>query len=867
LFLDELGNPLAGKENWSVSASGSTLTLFVSNGSNVQKTIVVEGFSWSNTAKQFGITFGAATTLANVEQTAEFNVADGRDWLQQKHDTPNIDPFENRSLNYNAADYLYHYGIETDGHGTITGPQDADAVISYVFNGNNEADVLNGSSWLSIQQSLFSAEDAHTYTQLRRVGGTGVADSASWVGDILNGYDGDDIITGDGKKAGDSGYDTVGDRDGLIGGKGSDFIYGGAGDDYIFAWQAFTAGTFGTEYGLDFDTEEYASVREAMYNGAVSIEEVDEKNFIDGGSGNDVIAGASYDDTIDGGSGGDYIMAGAGRDVVVGGSGNDLIYADSFYVQSTTGAIVRDFIAPDVMPGEVAGEGFYSRSYFYRNGEDMDTLFNPDEDYNDVIDGGEGSDTIFGEIGNDSIAGGMGNDILFGDRPYSAGYFEGVATGFQKLSSRYHGDDVIDGGVGSDKIIGGGGSDYLVGGEGGDTIYGDVGVGVFDKKASTAIAGDTADAIKASDDGWWGTDFILGGAGTDVLVGEGNDDTLDGGDGNDQLYGDWTPEQTEAFSNTAAHAGNDTLYGGNGDDQLMGNSGDDTLEGGSGNDTLFGDSYKSGGKYSGTGDDVLAGGVGNDALYGGAGNDTLDGGSGDDYLIGGDGNDKYIIAAGGGVDVLDDDKGSSTLYLSSKPVKTLLQNNDAIIYLSEDGSNRIQMSLNSFSAVKEIYVNGRVMDLEITVPDVGTGSGTGILHGTGGNDVFLLGNQYAGSHVLGDVTGNNTLQLGDGWLDNGYLNVSATGSYTLKNNANPLSIFTAWGTSWDAIADIRLASGEVINLHIEGDEGNNNIQGINGDDVLFGEAGNDLLDGGAGNDNLTGGSGADSFIFWRRFGS
>jgi hypothetical protein len=53
------------------------------------------------------------------------------------------DPFEGRSLIYNAADYEYHYGVEVED-GQITGPAEDPAVISYLFEGSNEAYVLNG---------------------------------------------------------------------------------------------------------------------------------------------------------------------------------------------------------------------------------------------------------------------------------------------------------------------------------------------------------------------------------------------------------------------------------------------------------------------------------------------------------------------------------------------------------------------------------------------------------------------------------------------------------------------------------------------------------------------------------------------------
>ena len=865
---DENGEWLAGKEAWSVSVSGSTATVTIPDADKKAHTIVIENFDINSTNKKYGITFAESVAQASAEQANVYALADGQDWNQQQRDNPTADPFEARSITYNAADYLYHYGVVMDGD-TIAGPATGFEAVTYFFDGNSQADVLHGNDWKSTQQSLFNAEDPNVHLMFSSA--ADITNPAGWFGDVLQGYDGDDTITGDGRTSDANDYNTVGDNDILVGGKGNDVIYGGAGNDTLYAWQDLThysAYLHINDYtGLQYDAGEYASVQEALYGGAVTLEEEGEQNYLDGGAGDDVIAGASYDDTIDGGSGIDYIMAGAGRDVIAGGTGNDIIYSDSFYVETSSGSITRDFIAPDVMPGEVSGQGFYSRAYFYRDGVDMDTLFDPDEDYNDLIDGGDGADTIFGEIGHDNIAGGANNDVLFGDRPFSAGYFDGIASGFQKLSSRYHGDDVIDGGTGNDKIIGGGGSDYLLGGQGHDTLYGDVGVKIFDRKADSVVPGDEADAIKASDDGWWGKDFLVGGEGDDILVGEGNDDTLDGGDGNDKLYGDWTPDQPDAFSDPAARTGNYTLYGGAGNDQLMGNSGDDTLEGGAGDDNMFGDSFKNGEGYSGNGDDVINGGAGNDKLYGGNGTDTLDGGSGNDELLGGDGNDIYMFGAGNGVDLIDDTSGSNKLYLSSQPVKTLLQGDNAVIYLSDDGSNRIQMSASSFAAIETVYVNGEAIDLEITVPD--NNYGNSLIQGTSGNDTYVIGDQYAGQYFLLDQAGDNSIEVNDVWLENGRLHVDGGGNYDLLNNNNPAVKFIVSSQSWDSLTEIRQSSGNVVDLHIEGDGGLNVIRGLNGNDLiqgfsgadtLFGGAGNDTLDAGAGNDTLYGESGNDTFF-------
>jgi Ca2+-binding RTX toxin-like protein len=79
--------------------------------------------------------------------------------------------------------------------------------------------------------------------------------------------------------------------------------------------------------------------------------------FYQGNGDDEIIIGASSDDTIHGGGGNDLICAGRGDDTLVGGSGNDQL------------------------EGEIG---------------------------NDTLEGGEGSDILAGELGNDTHDGGGG---------------------------------------------------------------------------------------------------------------------------------------------------------------------------------------------------------------------------------------------------------------------------------------------------------------------------------------------------------------------------------------------------------------------------------------------------------------------------
>lgn len=67
---------------------------------------------------------------------------------------------------------------------------------------------------------------------------------------------------------------------------------------------------------------------------------------------------------------------------------------------------------------------------------------------NDIISGGNGNDTINAGDGNDIVSGGNGNDVINGGR----------------------GNDILDGGNGDDTITGGSGNNILTGGNGNDTL-------------------------------------------------------------------------------------------------------------------------------------------------------------------------------------------------------------------------------------------------------------------------------------------------------------------------------------------------------------------------------------------------------------
>ena len=173
---------------------------------------------------------------------------------------------------------------------------------------------------------------------------------AETANDITTGEGDDSITTGDyndtiAAAGGDNTVMAGGGDDTVTAGEGADTIMGGAGDDDI------TAGE-----GMNVITGEA---------GDDTITTGDDDDNVSGGAGDDSITSTKGDDTLDGGAGDDTIDGGRGDDLITGGEGDDLIFA---------------------------GTG----SDTVNAGGDDDLISITDIDSEDVVDGGEGVDSMVG---------------------------------------------------------------------------------------------------------------------------------------------------------------------------------------------------------------------------------------------------------------------------------------------------------------------------------------------------------------------------------------------------------------------------------------------------------------------------------------
>lgn len=204
---------------------------------------------------------------------------------------------------------------------------------------------------------------------------------------------------------------------------------------------------------------------------------------------------------------------------------------------------------------------------------------------------------------------------------------------------------------------------------------------------------------------------------------------------------------------------------------------------------------------------ALSGGNGNDTLTGQSGNDTISGRGGDDLLFGGSGNDK--LNGDAGLDQLIGGSGDDIL--------TGGDGNDQM--LGGAGNDRM------------IWNNGDDSD----VMEGGADTDTAEVNGGNNGEVFT-------------ITANDPRVRFDRLSpDPFFLDIGSTEKLVVKMNGGDDKI-SATGN---------LAA--LIQITIDGGDGNDTILGSNGIDTLIGGNGNDFIDGQQGNDVALMGAGNDTF--------
>jgi Ca2+-binding RTX toxin-like protein len=495
-----------------------------------------------------------------------------------------------------------------NGPNSITGGDDADTITT--GNGNNTIVAGAGANVIVAGQganTITGGKDADTITA-----GDG--------GNYIDGGDGFNKITSG------SGNDV------LISGVGAATIVAGAGNDA----STVRGGAANVDSGAGNDrlVVDYSLMTTAVTGGVTSgslvagysghiadatvnhVDFVATENFtITTGSANDVITTGDGNDFLSGGAGKDILNGGGGTNALYGNDGNDTLIAGTAspggYNQlwGGNGADTADYSAQtsvvyvDLRPQA----GYVDRG----SGLVLTDVMNSVEN----ATGGSANDTLVGDAGDNGLNGGGGSNVLYG----------------------MDGNDAFAGGTAS-----AGGYNQLWGGNGSDTVdYSAKATSVYVDLRSQAGYLNAASPVLT--DLMSSVENAVGGAGNDTLVGDNGANRLDGRGGTNVLY---------------ALDGNDTLAGGTataGQNQLWGGNGSDTVDYSAQTASVYVD-LGSGGGYVNNGGglvlkDVMSsvenarGGSGNDTLVGDGGNNVLTGGGGGDGLYGMGGTNTFVYAS------------------------------------------------------------------------------------------------------------------------------------------------------------------------------------------------------------------------------
>lgn len=210
-----------------------------------------------------------------------------------------------------------------------------------------------------------------------------------------------------------------------------------------------------------------------------------------GFGGNDKLYGMGGDDVLHGGLGADLLDGGDGA--------NDT--AD--YVFAAAGVRVSLLLGAGT-GGEAKGDTLINIEDLFGSG--FNDVLNGGDGTN-RIDGFKGSDTVRGDGGGDELIGGEGTDTLSyegSDGGVNINLGTGKASGGHAKGDTFEGFENIKGSSLGDKLTGGETGNSIAGGGGGDTLRGQQ-----------------------------GADFLSGSSGDDRLIGSGGIDNLIGGAGTD----------------------------------------------------------------------------------------------------------------------------------------------------------------------------------------------------------------------------------------------------------------------------------------------------------------------------------------------
>lgn len=329
-----------------------------------------------------------------------------------------------------------------------------------------------------------------------------------------------------------------------------------------------------------------------------------------------------------------------------------------------------------------------------------------------------------------------------------------------------------------------------------------------------------------------------------------------------------------------------TMLGGDGNDTLIGGAGEDTILGGADNDFIRG----------GDGVDRLFGGTGNDTILGDRGNDNIQGQSDVDLIIWNNGDGSDTIEGGTERDIVQVNGANGAgddFSVDPNGDRVRLQRNNLGLFTldiggvedldvnGQGGSDVIAGSVGLAGLIELDFDGGEGNDLLIGGDGVDVlrgGAGNDTLIGGRGNDVQLgeqdddlfVWNDGDGSDLMEGGSENDTVQVNGSNAAGDNFSITPNGN-RVRFQRNNLGLFTldigtteeldvnGQGGADTIKGSIGLAG--LIELDLDGGEGNDLLIGGDGADVIRGGNGNDTLVGGRGSDVLLGESDNDTYFY------
>jgi Ca2+-binding RTX toxin-like protein len=335
----------------------------------------------------------------------------------------------------------------------LTGSQFGDTLEGN--SGNNLLLGGNGSDTVSYAHATSGVSVTLASTAAQNTVGAGIDTLSAF--ENLMGSQHEDMLTGNNSANLLMG---LGGNDVLVGGSGADTMVGGDGND---SYTVDNSGDFIDETGgsgIDIvNTSMTFSLADAVHvKGDVENPTLMGTSGING-------TGNALDNAITGNGGANILARLGGADILDGGAGVDTVT----YAASSAGVNVS-LMTSAGSGGDVEGDTLINIEKL--TGSAFDDTLEGDGAAN-VLNGGTGIDTVSYEHAVAGVtvnlattgaqAGGAGSDTLSGFENLTGSQFDDILSGTS-------GANTIVGGAGNDKITGGGGSDILVGGAGTDTF-------------------------------------------------------------------------------------------------------------------------------------------------------------------------------------------------------------------------------------------------------------------------------------------------------------------------------------------------------------------------------------------------------------